>query len=255
MKSILIETTNVKKANNMVRRMQMKKGADMTLIYGHPGTGKSHYAKKNFAPQGWGYYRIETMETPKSFLREIYRSLSYEYSGRENSIKGDGAAMAKAVIDLFQDVTYQREQTNSGTPLIFVIDEINLAIQHRKWQIIELIRDFRDIADAKIIMIGEEDTKKRLEKYNSHFFNRCSNFCEFDIASKEDMITIISKTMEIQCDKEVAAMLVQRANGSLHHLEVLIKEMEQIAIMNGLNTIGVKDIVISTSALRSDNEQ
>lgn len=247
MKNILIETDNVKKANSMLTKMESKKGADMTLIYGHPGTGKSHFAKKNFAQNGWGYYRIETMETPKSFLREIYRSLILEMTGTESVIRGDGSTLAKATIELFQDISFQRERSQTQKPYIFFIDEINLAIQQRKWPIVELIRDFRDIANAKIIMIGEEDTKKRLERYNSHFFNRCSNFCEFDITGKIDMSNIIIRTMEVEADKEVIHLMLKKANGSLHHLEVLIKEFEQIAKQKNLSKLRLKDILVSAN--------
>lgn len=243
MKSVFCETNNVRKAMMMLSKMTSKKGADMTLIYGYPGTGKSHLALKNFAQNGWGYYRIETMDTPKSFLREIYRSLHFELTGNESVLRGDGATLAKATIEMFQDISYQRENQSDKKPYIFFIDEVNLAIQHRKWQILELIRDFRDIAGAKIVMIGEEDTKKRLERYNSHFFNRCSNFCEFEIPNNSDMSAIISKSMEIEYDKDVLAMMLKRASGSLHHLEVIIKEFESIARIKGIHRLSIKDIV------------
>jgi len=245
MKNILCETENVRKANSMLNRMEGKKGADMTLIYGHPGTGKSHFAIKNFAQNGWGYHRLSTMETPKMFLREIYRSLILEMTGKESVIHVDSGTLARATIELFQEISYQRERLQNKKPYIFFIDEINLAIQNRKWQIVELIRDFRDIANAKIIMIGEEDTKKRLERYNSHFFNRCSNFCEFDITSTNEMINILIRTMEVEAEKEAIYYIIKESKGSLHSLEAKIKDFELIAKRKNISKLTLKDILDS----------
>lgn len=249
MKNLLIETANVKKASAMLNRMVGKKGADMTLIYGLPGTGKSHFAIKNFAQNGWGYHRIATMETPRTFLREIYRSLMLEMTGTESVIHVDSATLARATIELFQDISFQRERSESKKPYIFFVDEINLAIQQRKWQILELLRDFRDLANAKIVMIGEEDTKKRLERYNSHFFNRCSNFCEFDVPNTSEMTNILLRTSEVGVEKDAIYHIVKSSQGSLHSLESKIKEFEQMALRNGAEKITLKDILASVKEL------
>jgi len=243
MKSILYKTHNVSKADRVISKMITKKGADMVLIYGTPGTGKSHFASKTFAKPGWGYYRIETMDTPRSFLLELYRSLNYAITGNENTMKGNSVNIAKAVISMFEEISFIRDRQEGEEPFVFIIDEINLAIQHRKWQVLELIRDFRDIAGAKIIMIGEEDTKSRLEKYNAHFFNRCSNFCQFDIPSKQDMLGIILGSMEIKASKEVYTLMVERAKGSLHQLTSIIQEFEVIAKQRNVNQLEVSDII------------
>lgn len=243
MKSILYTTQNVKKAEKVVKKMITKKGADMVLIYGTPGTGKSHYALKTFARPGWGYYRIETMDTPRSFLLELYRSLNFAISGKENTMKGNSVSIAKAVIAMFEEIAFIRDRQEGEDPYVFIIDEVNLAIQHRKWQVMELIRDFRDIAGAKIIMIGEEDTKSRLEKYNAHFFNRCSNFCQFDIPTKQDMLGIILGSMETKASKEVYTLMVERAKGSLHQLASIIQEFEVIAKQRNTSTLDIKDII------------
>lgn len=243
MKNILYSTKNVKKANKVIAKMISKKGADLVLIYGVPGTGKSHYALKSFAQPGWGYYRIETMDTPRSFLLEMHRSLNYAITGNEGTVKGNSVTIAKTVISMFEEIAYIRDQHLSQEPYVFIIDEINLAIQHRKWQILELIRDFRDIAGAKIIMIGEEDTKERLERYNSHFFNRCSNFCEFEVSPIQDMLGIILGTMEVKASKEVYTLMAERAKGSLHQLTSIIQEFEVIAKQNNIKQLEVSDIV------------
>ena len=247
MKSILYSTQNVRKAERVVNKMITKKGADMVLIYGNPGTGKSHYALKTFAKPGWGYYRIETMDTPRSFLLEMYRSLNYAITGNENTMKGNSVNIAKAVIAMFEEISFIRDNEKDAEPYVFIIDEINLAIQHRKWQVLELIRDFRDIAGAKIIMIGEEDTKVRLEKYNAHFFNRCSNFCQFDILSKQDMLGIAFGAMEIKASKDVYTLMAERAKGSLHQLASIIQEFEVIAKQRNLDQLEVSDIVAASN--------
>ncbi len=249
MKSVLFETANVKRLQKVMKKMLTKKGADLILVYGYPGTGKSHFAKKSFAKPGWGYYRIETMDTARSFLAEVYRSLNYALTGNETTIKGTSSTLAKACIDLFGELSFLRDQSPDIEPYVFIFDEVNLAIQHHKWQVLELIRDFRDIAGAKIMMIGEEDTKARLEKYNAHFFNRCSNFCQFEVPNLADMLGVAVSSMEVAASKDVYGMMANKAKGSLHQLESIIKEFEYIGKQKGITKLEVSDIIEAANEL------
>ena len=233
MKNIIVETKNVTKARAMLHKMARVKGARMVLCFGASGTGKSHFARKIFAKYLWGYYRLETMETPRSFLQEVYRTLNFRVNGNEDVIKGNSATLAKEVIKLFQTA----KKYNNDDSFILFVDEINLAIQHCKWQILELLRDFRDKGDAKIFMIGENDTKEKLRIYNAHFFNRFSGFCEFSTPSSKEIMQILVSTIEIGLDKKTAAEIVKEARGSLHHLESIVKGLEFVAEENNLESL------------------
>ena len=240
MKRVLLETKNVKHAQTMCKRMLSKKGEDLTLIYGRPGTGKSHFAKSVFAQNGWGYYRIATMDTARSFLRGIHRLLSFELYQSESISSNYTSELARQVIEMLQDLGRVRDR--EGRQYVLVIDEVNLAIQNSQWKILEQIREFRDVALSKVIMIGEEDTKDRIKRYNNHFFSRCSNTVAFEIVSREEMQDIVVRTSEVSIDKDLLSWIIKKCDGNMHDLEGMIKDIEAIGKSLSVDKVGLNEM-------------
>ncbi len=241
MKNLLIETKNVVKANQIIKEICSRNGGDLVVFYGFTGTGKSQLALKNFPKNDWGYYRIETKESGRSFLREVYRTLNFILTGNDIIPRGYSSEIAKECIRLFEEINLRRSASGMP-PFVFFIDEVNVAFKFRKWDIVELLRDFRDKAGAKIVMIGEEDTKKKIESYDSHFSGRITNYCPFDILTREDIISIIGKTMEVEADPEVYRRMIEEMRGNLHNLESYIKKFEILAKNENLGRITKEDI-------------
>jgi len=241
MKSVLYSTQNVKKAQNVLKDVCRTKSGDLVVLYGYTGTGKSQYAKKNFAQKDWGYYRIQSVESGRSFAMEIYQRLHYLYTGSHIHASGHASTLVKKSIDLWQEINYIR--ANQGQlPLVFFVDEVNNAIKRRTWDILEIMRDFRDTAEAKIVLIGEENTRAKIEKYDSHYSGRVTNWCNFEIPSQEDIVGVITSSMEVEATPGVYKMMIAKMGGSLHALERYIKLCESVANQYNLALMDIESI-------------
>ncbi len=230
MKNKLVPTANTREADRVLKNIHAKNASGLVLIYGETGFGKTYYGMLKTFRSGWGYYRFHAVDNAKSFLEEIYKRLNKAVNGSEEILKGNTAKLEKACIELFRQ--------KPGYTL--VIDEVNLAIQFRKWEIIEIIRDFKDEGGATLIMIGEHDTKDGLKGYNPHFFSRCE-FVRFEANSNEDIAAVIKNTTSIEFDGEIYADIITRAGGNLHLANTMIREFEQIARRKKRKTLKMED--------------
>lgn len=232
MREKLVETRNVIIADNVMGNIDRKDSTGLVLIYGEPGTGKTYYTHKRTFSNGWIYSRMTATETAKSFLQQLYRRLNRVYTGSNEIIKGNSAKLETECIDMIKQLPDQ----------VIVIDEVNLAAQFRKWEIIEVLRDFKDIADATIVMVGEHDTMDALKAYNPHFFNRCE-FVNFIRNTAADVAKIIKTRAEVEFSKDLYDEIILQTKGDLRKVEKLVKEIEIKAFDLGLNSIGKKALV------------
>ena len=231
MKNKLIPTENVKKAENVLNRLHTKDSSGLVLIYGETGNGKTHYGFKKTFSSEWNYYRFRKVETPKSFLQQVIKRLLKAYEGIESIPKGSAPTLEEMCIDLFIKMP----------KLTFVFDELNLVLDSKNFAIIEILRDFKDIADATIVMLGEESTREQLKTYNNHFYNRCE-FVRFNRCSSADTIQIIKECSEVKFTRDVYEDIVQESKGNIREATKMIKEFELKAREKGLNQISLKDI-------------
>lgn len=239
MKSVLYSTENVKKANNVLNEVTRTKTGDLVVLYGYTGTGKSQFAKKSFAQKDWGYYRIQSVESGRSFAQEIFQTLHYVLTGNHIHASGHTSTLVKKSIELWSDINYVRA-SQGDEAFVFFIDEVNNAIKRRTWDILEILRDFRDLAEAKIVLIGEENTRDKIEKYDSHYSGRITNYCVFDIPSQEDIVGVITSSMEVEATPGVYKMMIAKMGGSFHALERYIKLCESVASQYDLDLIDLE---------------
>ena len=201
--NILVETENVKRANKMISELLSRPKTEqrgLGLIYGPPGYGKTRYAEKTAFSNNWGYLRINATYTPKSFLQAIYQRLNWLINSDESIISGFTSTLENLCIEMFQ----------SNPELVIMIDEINLMIMEKKWDVLEIIRDFIDKSFATIILVGEEDTKKRLKVYNPHYFDRCAFFYKFTKNTKTDLMNIYKNLSNINSSFFLYAFICKR---------------------------------------------
>jgi len=230
-KEKLVSTENVVLADKIIGRLKSKESPGMILLYGEAGMGKTYYADKRTFSHGWCYYRMRATETAKSFLQQVYKRLNKVYSGSNEILRGSTAKLEDACIEMLLKLPNQ----------VFVIDETNFCAQFRKWEIIEVIRDFRDTAHANIIMIGEHDTRKVLESYNPHFFSRCE-FINFTANTAQDVAMVMKSCSEVEFDKGVYDLVVKKFKGNLRKVQSFIQDCEVTAVDNELTKITLKDL-------------
>ncbi len=199
MNDVLIATENTKFADKLLYNVGKQPEGSIVVIIGDPGTGKTFYAKHKAYTNGWIYQCVKATELPKSFLQGVHSRLSFLIHGKDSHPRGNTPELQEACNKMFQHPKVANK--------VFVFDEINLLIQFRKWGILEIIRQFRDIAGATIMMIGENDSKGLITAYNEHYFSRCK-FVEFSILSIADLIRIIKGRSELEFDNATAEYLI-----------------------------------------------
>ncbi len=231
MNSILAETQNVVKANKLMNRMYSKSRPGMVLLYGDTGLGKTYYSQRTAFTEGWCYYRLRATETQRSFIQEIYKRLNQMLTGNFEVIPGSSSKLESACIEMFRAMP----------DLVFVVDEINLLTQFKKWKLLEVIRDLRDNADATIVMVGEHDTREALEAYNKRFFNRCE-FVNFVRNTTKDVAKVIKMRSEVELSKELYDLIIQKTAGNLREVAKMVEEFERIAEEKGIKSLGLEDL-------------
>jgi chromosomal replication initiation ATPase DnaA len=230
MRTKLVSTKNVIEADKVISRLKSKEKPGMIVIYGDTGLGKTFYSYNRTFSNGWCYYRIRATETAKSFLQQVYKRLNKIYTGSNEILRGNTAKLEDACIEMFKAMPNQ----------VFAIDEMNLCMQFRKYEIIETIRDLRDEAHAQIILIGEHDTRQKLEAYNPRYFGRCE-FVPFISNSAADVALVMKSCSEVEFDKDVYAKVVSKFKGNLRQVENFIQDAEVTAYEMNLKVITMKD--------------
>ncbi len=237
MNDVLVQTENTKFADQLLHNVEHQAEGSIVMIYGFPGTGKTFYVKKKTFSNGWIYQCITACEHLKTFLEEVYKRLYRHIHGVEMVPRGNTARLQSECNELFKHP--------KASNAVFVFDEINLLIQFRKWQILEVIRQFRDIAGATIVLVGEHDTRGKITAYNDHYFSRCK-FVEFAPVSMADLIRIVKSRSDMDIDDNVVKYLisnevddekigrkVNKCHGSVRiatdRLEILEQEAKRLA--------------------------
>jgi len=232
---VLARTSNVENATRLVEQLlsrQRDEQRGLALIHGLTGTGKTAFAERLGFTRGWLYYRMKKTETPKSFLTALYQRLNRRYYDDESVPR---ASTAKLEV-LVTDILCEHPET------VIIIDEINLATQFRRWNLMEIIRDLIDSSFATIIMVGEETTRKHLEGYNRHFFDRCGFFCEFKPNTASDYERFLADVSDVRMDGDIAKWLHQKTGGNLRQAGKAVPQLESLARQKGQKALTLKDI-------------
>lgn len=203
----------------------------LALIYGDPGLGKTMQMEQMAFSKGWMYLRMQEKCSSKWFLTEIYNRLTKRVYGAAQSFKGTLAELENACIEIMAD----------NPQFVIVLDEINLPIQFRRWDILEEIRDFVDMSFVSIIMVGEHDSKNAIERYNKHFFDRCMFFYQYKKNSLEDYRLVIKEISDIELDDELLEWVMKRTGGNLRKLIKTLDKLEMKAGQLKKTKLGVAD--------------
>lgn len=234
--NLLIENENVRNANAEVKRLLMRQKSELPgigLIYGQTALGKTRYSKNTCFSKGWIYYSLLPSDNVKSFLMEIYARVSKQIDGVATEITGPNYLLEKTLIHKLQ----------LHTDIVIMIDEFNQLFKNGvKAGMLETIRSIADNTQATILLVGEEDSKDRIAKYNRHLMNRCSVFCQFKPFSKEDFKAVLNGISEIEFDDEVIDYLFLETRGDFRNAVTLATALE--GTFKGFKkTINMSDLV------------
>lgn len=218
--NLLIENQNVKNANSEIGVLLKRPKTELPgigLIYGQTGLGKTRYSMNTCFSRGWIYYSLLPNDNVKSFLMEIYARVSKQIDGVATEISGPNYLLEKTLIKKLQ----------LHTEIVIMIDEFNHLFKNGvKPGMLETIRSIADNTQATILLVGEEDSKDRIAKYNRHLMNRCSVFCQFKPFSKEDYKSVLNGISEIEFDDEVIEFIFKETRGDFRSAVTLATGLE-----------------------------
>jgi len=107
-----------------------------------------------------------------------------------------------------------------------------------------LLGSIRDLADetlAVILLIGMQEAKDKLSRIDSHYFDRCNYFYEFQDNTKEDIMKVTKKVMTDPVDKTTTDFVWNYSKGNLR---------QAMKVMHMLETRTDKETPLSELVLR-----
>jgi DNA transposition AAA+ family ATPase len=186
------------------------------VLYGPPGLGKTSALTRLAHPMDINavYVSCRSFETTKSLMEMILREL-----GRSVKSNWSVSTMFEMACTAFGE---------QARPL--VVDEADRIVEKTT---IELLRDLHDIGQVPILMVGEENFKKKLSQKHERFHDRVlvwGKAAPVDAADLEKLAAHYAPRLVIT--QEAKRAILTKTNGvarrvvtSLHNLSELSKNM------------------------------
>ena len=228
----LVPIHNVKKADECIDFLLKRPRLEMVglgMLYGRPGLGKTTYARRMACTRGYVYIRLEATSTPKTFAKELLQSLYLNFGMGDYLPVGPCNTLYKQCIRLLH--------THEDT--VIIIDEIDYAFRY--YELLGSIRDLADETLAVILLIGMQEAKDKLSRIDSHYFDRCNYFYEFQDNTREDIMKVTRKVMTDPVDKTTIDLVWNYSRGNLR---------QAMKVMHMLETRTDKETPLSELVLR-----
>lgn len=219
MKSVFVNTKNVKDFNGAMERLQ-DRGSDvpgMALIYGEPGLGKTKTVATWCAKNTNNSYFIRTKKlmSGRWLLEELVSEL--------------GEQADRRISDLYRQA---RDILNEKQCTVF-FDEVDYLCHDAR--VIETLRDLYDDTGTPIVMIGMAEAAKKLSRYK-HLYDRFSQVIKFQDLTELDVRTIANELCEVKVNDD-AIRYIHSLGGRFRRIMIQLYRCESIAKKNSLNEI------------------
>ena len=218
------ELSNVKLAVHLLTRAVDRPDhlPGIVALTGFSGLGKTYAASYAANLFNAGYIQCQFTMTKKSFLTAVARELSITATDRTTV----GQLMAMVCGELVA----------TNTPLI--IDEADYLIDKG---CVEMVRDIFEGSAAPILLIGEENFPRYLEKYE-RFHNRILDWgvateCTLDDAKQ--LAGLYHPNMVISDD--LLAHVVKSVRGGIRRVVVNLEHIWQDCLVRGTDTVTLSD--------------
>ena len=217
MNKIFVKTKNVKNFIGLVENLinKPKNIAQMGLVYGEPGLGKSQTALWLACKYDGIYLRASNLMTGRWLLNEMVKELD---------------EIPRFLTSDNFNIVVKKLKKN---PQIIFIDEIDYLMNNYKS--IETLRDIHDETGCPIIFIGMGLAHRKLERYK-HLYDRFSEILKFETFGVNDIGQIISQLSEITFTPDAIEYIHSKYN-RFRQIVQLINQMENFAKDNNLTEI------------------
>jgi len=192
--------------------------AEMALVCGVYGTGKTETSQKFVADNDHRYIRAKAHTSPRSLLAEIVAEL-----GERPKYRADA---------LFEQATEQLLEQ----PRTLVVDEVDYLLDDAR--AIETLRDLYDWTNCPVVLVGmKSDIDKRIKAKLPHLADRWGAIVRFSSFTVEDVAEIAGQLCEVKFDNGAIEWLTRYGEGRFRPLQRWFRTAEKTAKTNGLETI------------------
>jgi len=219
MKPIFAMHSIIERATSLVTSLiERDKGIPgLALIFGPPGLGKTRFGIWLADRIGAIFLRALATATLRSFLQDLVFELGVQ-------------PMFRAA-DLYR----QARQALSENPRLVIVDEIDRLAA--SWQAIEMLRDLSDETGIPILMIGMEESERKLVRYRHLFYRMKSHIMRFTPLSEADVRGFVDQVCEVQLEDSAIAEIHKITGGRIGDIIAELYKAERIARANDLKTI------------------
>lgn len=192
----------------------------LVCFYGPSGWGKSSAAAYTNNKLDAYYIQCQSSWSRKAVLMAILNEM--------------GIPAAPTLYEMSDQVC--RQLATSGRPLI--IDELDHLVAKGS---VEIIRDIYEGSEAAIMLIGEENLPKKLERWE-RFHGRVLDWVQAQPADLEDCCHLANLyCRRVTIADDLLAAIHRASGGSARRICVNLERVQDEAIDLGLSAIGIKD--------------
>jgi DNA polymerase III delta prime subunit len=187
----------------------------LALIFGPPGLGKTRFGIWLADKLGAVFVRALANATVRSFLQDLVFGLEPMYRA--------------------SDIYKQAERSLSENPRLIIIDEVDRIVA--RWQAIEALRDLSDQTSSPILLIGMEESERKLVKFRHLFYRMKSHIMRFTPLSEADVRGFVDQVCEVQLEDSAIAEIHKITGGRIGDIIAELYKAERIARANDLKTV------------------
>jgi DNA transposition AAA+ family ATPase len=180
----------------------------MGIVYGFTGAGKTTTVRRKIVANGAVYVRAMALWSPTRMCQSICRELGIQPSGQP-------ADMVDRIVVRMQD---------TGRALF--IDEADYLLW--KKPLIECIRDFHDVSNVPIILIGMQGIEIKVQKY-PQLDRRLAQKVKFQSLDCEDVGILAKTCCEAPLADDMVEYLQTQLKGSMGLIMVNLPTIERVA--------------------------
>jgi hypothetical protein len=191
----------------------------MMLIHGFTGAGKSTGTGLIGVKKNALFVRLTALMSAKPFMGAMCKEAGIEPVG----------TLSNQFEACVQIISKKRQ------PLIF--DEIDYGIAQPR--IIETIRDFADVADVPVILVGMEGVERKLV-HRLQLARRITQWVKFKPLDTEDARRLVAAVCEVEIADDLVEKVHQKTNGSIGLMTPVLARIEAYAKQQGWSGINAK---------------
>lgn len=210
MRAAIAQTSNVDKFHAAIStcRTRGAREANLVVVTGEPGLGKSHCVDQWAIQTGGIYLRAKANWTHHWFLNDLVKAL--------------GLAPKRTNEQLYLQALEAMLRRPYGEIGGLIVDEAEHALHH--WQVLEGIRDLSDCLDFPVVLVGMGPIKSEVARY-PQIAGRVTSVIQFDPATFEDIQKIIAAVCEVEVAPDLVEDLLKATAGRyrlvLHNLPLI----------------------------------